>query len=103
MEKTVLEMRSWLDENRGNYEEAMSKLSDPKFVRMTMASIRSWLADIMGYNPVNHSGDVAVFIIGRAQVRFAGLIDDLDFIAQFEEEKSRFKEAVKELEAEENS
>lgn len=103
MDKTINEMRSWLDENRDNYNEAIEKMSDPAFVKTTLASIRSWMLDVMGYNPTKHSSDVAVFVIGRAQVFFHTLLNDLDFVAQFEEELQRFNEAVKEIEAEERS
>jgi hypothetical protein len=77
-------------------------MSDPLFVEHTFASIKSMLNDVMMYNPVQmESVSLAPFIIGRTQVRFAGLYDDMQFLAQFEEEEKRFHEAVKELEASE--
>jgi hypothetical protein len=99
-DKTIEEMRGYIDENRSRYEEAKNKIENPKFVEGMFKSIKSMLDDIMSYNPIHHEngGAVASFVLGRTQVRFSGLYDDMEFMAQFEEEEKRFYEAVKELE-----
>lgn len=99
-DKTVEEMRGWVDENRPRYEQAKLRMKDPQFVQGTFSAIRTMLDDIMSYNPIKHEngGNVASFVLGRTQVRFSGLYDDMQFMAQFEEEEKRFYEAVNELE-----
>ena len=97
-DKAIEEMRGYIDENRTRYEEAKMKLADPTYVHKTFEAIKSMLGDIMGYNPIKHdtSGIVAAFVLGRTQIRFGGLYDDLQFMSQFEEEEARFYEAINE-------
>lgn len=104
MDKVIQEMRGYLDENRDRYAEAQDKLSDPSWVRSNFEAIKSMLSDVMQYNPIKvvDSGTTAALIIGRTQIRVAGLYADIEFMAQFEEEQKRFEEAVQQIEASES-
>ena len=98
LDRTITEMRSWINDNQVNYDEAKTKMADPEFVKGTFLSVRSFLSDLMSYNPITSGDQTASFIIGRTQVRFARLLEDIEFIGQFEEEVARFEEAAGRLE-----
>ena len=97
-ERTVDDMRGWLDDNKAAYEDAVTNLGDPEYVRGVFNSLLLWLADVMAYNPVQHNSESAVFIIGRFQAKAGGLLTDIQLMNQYEEEKARFESAVDEIE-----
>jgi hypothetical protein len=101
-EEAVEEMGRWLRENHNAYDEGVKKLSDPIWVRNMLRALKHQLDEILMYNAVNHDPHVAVFAIGRVQARTEGLFSDLLLLDQWEEEKERYDEAVKNLPPEED-
>jgi len=105
MENTLTDMRGWLDENRDRYYEANSHLQNQEFVRKAFKTIQHWLDDVFQYSPLKHTSDVAVFILGQLQSNAGEFFEDINFIFQYEEEESRWRQAAEELQrqAEEQS
>ena len=99
LDRTINEMRSYLDENRDKYNAINSKINEPGFSKQVLINVHNWLSDVMSYDPTKGGQEAtAAFIIGRTQVRFVPLLVDIEFQAQYEEELVRFNEAVRELE-----
>ena len=97
-EKSLEEMRGWLDENEVHYREAQDKLTNPEFVKRILHNINVWSNELMGFNPVQHEERVAVYVVGRTQQNLYPLLKDIEFVEQFEEERARYQEAVVEME-----
>jgi len=100
-EESVEEMGRWLNENRAAYEEGMQKLSDPVWVRSMLRILKEQLNDVLLYSALQHEPHVAVFAVGRVQVRTETLFGNLLLLDQWEEEKERYDEALAELPPEE--
>jgi len=99
LDRTITEMRSYLDENRDKYNAIQAKMSEEGFGRKVLVNVFNWMSDVMSYDPTKGGQEAtAAFIIGRTQVRFLPLLVDVEFQAQYEEELARFEEAVRELE-----
>jgi len=93
------QMGEWVFKHRPAYEDALKNLSDPSWVRGMLKILKDQLGDILMYNATQHEPHVAVFAIGRVQVRTEGLFSDLELLDQWEEEKARYDEAVAEINA----
>ena len=94
-------LRKWLEDNRANYQMALAILKDPVQVRGFVKSIIAKVDSAMGYNPYLHPPEAAVAELSKLQERLGGVLEDVEFLDEFEEKKQRYLDAVKAVVAEE--
>jgi hypothetical protein len=94
-------LQKWLEDNRANYQMALNILADPVQVRGFVKSIISKVDSAMGYSPYKHPPEVAVAELARLQERLGGVLEDVEFLDEYEEKKKRYLDAIKAAVAEE--
>ena len=92
---TIEALRDWLDENRGAYTEASLILDDPMRVRGFMKSIAAKVSGALRFDPYNHPPEAAVAEVTRIQERLVGVLEDIEFLDEYEEKKKRYVDAIR--------
>jgi len=94
-EGTIEALRDWLETHRARYSSGTSVLQDPIQVKGFIKGLMARVGNCMGYNPLQHGSDVAVFEIGKLQERMVSVFEDIEFLDEFEEKRQRYLEAIK--------
>lgn len=78
----------WLELNRRRYEGATANFKDPEKMRTLFVEvIPKAIDEVMSYDPSEDPERVAVAACAKAQLRFATLTADIEFIEDYEERR----------------
>jgi hypothetical protein len=88
-------LREWLEGERGNYQMALAVLKDPVRVRGFVKSIIAKVDSAMGYNAYHHPPVAAVAELSKLQERIGPILEDMEFLDEYEEKKKRYLDAIK--------
>ena len=88
-------LRLWLEDNLGAYKVASAILQDPKQVRGFVKSIAAKMSGALRYDPYNHPPEAAVFELARLSERLGGVLSDIDFLDEYEEQQERYQSAIR--------
>jgi hypothetical protein len=93
--ETIEALRNWLEENRADYMQASEILTNPKRVRGFVKSIAAKMEGVIRFDPYKHPPEAAVAEVAKMQERIGGVLEDIDFLDEYEEKKKRFTDAIR--------
>ena len=93
--QTIDALQVWLEENKANYAQALTVLSDQANVRLFVKSLAAKMAGALRFDPYTHPPEAAVAEIAKLQERLGGVLEDIDFLDEYEEKKKRHIDAVR--------
>jgi hypothetical protein len=90
----IAALRDYLEKERVNYLGAMEIINDPARTREFLTSLVEKISAVRAFNAYEHPAQAAVAEVVRMQERTAGVMEDLDFLDEYEEKKAQYDELV---------
>jgi len=88
-------LQVWLEENLASYSQATKILLDPDQVRNFVKSLAVKMSGALRFDPYTHPAEAAVAEIAKLQERLGGVLEDIDFLDEYEEKKKRYTDAIR--------